>query len=90
MMMGATNQLMNPPHIFQSIRQSRYLLLSLPGPHGHQSTGDGHHYQCPPPQLDEIPRGPKLGEGGGPQTHRQPHLLPITRGHAAPHHTTEG
>lgn len=62
----------------------RYLFLRVSGPHGHQSAGDGHHHQCAPPQLQEISRGPTLGEGGGPQTHSQPHLLPLAGGRRAP------
>lgn len=73
-----------------SIRQSRYLFLCVSGPHGHQSTGDSRHYQCPPPQLHEISRGPTLDKGGCAQIHRQPHLLPMVGGCPAPVYTTEG
>lgn len=70
--------------------QSRHILLSVPGPHGHQPPGDCHHHQCPAPQLHEVPGGSTLGEGGGPQTHRHSHLLQVTGGAPALQHVPEG
>lgn len=76
--------------MFQPILPCRYLFLSVSGPHGNQPPGDSHHYQRPPPQLHEISRGSKLGEGGCPQIHSQPHMLPLARGRPAAVCITEG
>lgn len=58
----------------------RYIFLSVPGTDGHQPPGDSHHHQCPAPQFHEVPGGPTLGEGGGPEAHRHSHLLQVTSG----------